>query len=97
MDETPTFCCATIIAGLLWFLALYHLCLLFALAFAWLSFADLGVINDIAEARNCFEIAFTAVYFISAIWTALWAFDIMVNRYPKIQYPEVRSYTPEKV
>lgn len=66
---------STIIGCLLWFLALYHLCLQFALSFAWLSFADLSVIDKIAEARSCFEIAFTVVQFISTIWIVVWAYD----------------------
>jgi len=77
MTETVTFCWATVIGCLLWFLALYHLCLQFALAFAWLSFADLNIINDIAEARNGFEIAFTAVQFVSTICTVLWAWNVV--------------------
>lgn len=95
MEETPGFGAATAIAGLLWFLAFYHICLLFALSFAWLSFSDLDAINSIAEARNGFEIAFTAIQFISTIWTAIWAWDIVVSHRMTNPYQKVRSHTLE--
>jgi hypothetical protein len=52
-----------VIGAILSFLAIYHVCLLFSLSFAWLAFADLYVINSIAKARNAFEIVFTVIYF----------------------------------
>jgi hypothetical protein len=95
MMEAPCFLTYTFVTGLLWFLTLYHLCLLFALSFAWLSFADLNVINAIAKARSGFEVAFTALQFICTIWTALWAWG-MTDGYPKnSDYTEVRSHTLE--
>jgi hypothetical protein len=99
MKETLSFRCTTIIAGLLCFLAFYHICLLFALSFAWLSFSDLHVINAIAKARNGFEIAFTALQFISTIWTASWALDIWSIRLGCQQdpYQKVRSHTLEYI
>jgi hypothetical protein len=92
MEGTLGYNCITIIAGLLWFLALYHLCLLFALSFAWLSFADLNVINAIAEARNGFEIAFTVVQFITTITAALRAGEIVDSQVRANPYKQVRSY-----
>lgn len=69
--------------------------MLFALAFAWLSFADLDVINAIAEARNGFEIAFTAVQFVAMLWTVSWAW-VALDSYPGIpNYNKVRLYTLE--
>lgn len=72
MKETPNVLNATVGAGVLGFLGLYHLCLLFALSFAWLSFSDLNVINAIAKARNGLEIAFTAFHLSCTICTVVW-------------------------
>jgi len=58
-------------ACLLWALAVYHICLLFALSFTWLSFSDLHVINAIAKARSGFEVAFTALQFFLTCLTAI--------------------------
>ena len=76
---TELYIWGTIIGCWLWFLALYHLCLQFALSFAWLSFADLGDINAIAEARNGFEITFTAVQFIFTLSIAAFVGDMNVD------------------
>lgn len=54
-----------VVAVLLLFLGVYQICLMFALSFVWLSFSDLDVINAIAKARSGFEIAFTALAFVS--------------------------------
>jgi hypothetical protein len=50
-------------ASLLVFISAYHVCLLFALAFAWLYVADLHAIQFLAKAQNGFEIAYMAVQF----------------------------------
>lgn len=50
--------------NILVFVGVYHLCLNFSLAFSWLSFVDLGVINKIATSAAKFEICFAALYFI---------------------------------
>ncbi|KAI0127155.1 hypothetical protein BJ170DRAFT_364280 [Xylariales sp. AK1849] len=55
---------------ILWFLALYHFCMFFTLSLAWLSFADLSVIDYIAGTSSAFEIAYTTVYFIYSAMTA---------------------------
>jgi hypothetical protein len=95
--ETWTFSVSTILGGLLGFLALYQLCLQFALSLAWLSFADLGAINDIAKARNAFEIAFTTVQFVSTILTAFWSYDVAeLNLGLDIKYKKVRESIQEK-
>jgi hypothetical protein len=73
MKESTSQTLTTAAGGLLWSLAFYQYCLLFALSFAWLSFADLGVINSIAQGRNGFDVAFTALQFCSMIITATWA------------------------
>jgi hypothetical protein len=72
-EKTDKFIARTFIAGILCFFALYHLCLLFALSFAWLSFADLHVINSLAGARSGFEVAFTVLQFCATIGTVCWA------------------------
>ena len=41
------------------FLGIYQIGLLFSLCAAWLAFAQVGVINEIAKERSAFEIAFT--------------------------------------
>lgn len=64
-----------VLSGFLLFLALYHICLLFSLAFAWLSFADLRVINSIAKARNAFEIVFTTLQFFMTMGALAMFFD----------------------
>lgn len=64
--NTQRYCCQpAVVAVLLLFLGVYQICLMFALSFAWLSFSDLDVINAIAKARSGFEIAFTALAFVS--------------------------------
>ncbi len=73
MEETDSLFLTVTAGGLLWVLAFYQYCLLFALSFAWLSFSDLGVINAIAKGRSSFDVAFTAVQFCSTIGTVLWA------------------------
>jgi hypothetical protein len=93
LEETGIFQNTTVVAGLLWFLALYHLCLLFALCFAWLSFSDLNVINTIAKGASSFEIAFTAVQFTSTILTVLWAGRIANGPRENNPYKMVRSHT----
>ncbi|KAI9769804.1 MAG: hypothetical protein M1840_003798 [Geoglossum simile] len=77
--KTPLAC----VTGLFLFLGLYHVCLLFGLSFAWLSFSDLGVINAIAKARNGFEIAFTASQFIATFGIIGEAFAGGVRRQDK--------------
>jgi len=52
-----------VIAILLWILGFYQICLLFALCFTWLSFADVHVINNVAVARSALDVAFTALQF----------------------------------
>ncbi|KAH0537286.1 hypothetical protein FGG08_005911 [Glutinoglossum americanum] len=73
LRSNTIFRATTVVASLFWFLALYHLILLFVLSFAWLSFSDLNVINAIAEARSGFEVAFTALQFCSTIAMSVWA------------------------
>ena len=96
MEKSRNLAWTTTTAVLLLFLTLYHLCLLFALAFAWLSFADLDVINAIAEARNGFEIAFTAVQFITTLMTVLWAVIMLkesISHYTEVSHPRANSGT----
>lgn len=57
--------------ALLVLLGVYQLCLLFALDFTWLGFADPGVINEISKDRSAFEVAFSAVMFIVVIHLAI--------------------------
>lgn len=75
------------LVGLLWLLALYHLCLLFGLSFAWLSFSDLHVINSIAKARSVVELSFTALYFICTLGTIGGAWRVGLERLTKKNYP----------
>jgi len=64
---------AYVVFAFLVFLAVYQLCLLFALVFTWLGFADLGVIDEIAKARSAFEVTFCAVqFFITIFATIIW-------------------------
>jgi hypothetical protein len=57
--------------ALLVLLGVYQLCLLFALDFTWLGFADPGVINEISKDRIAFEVAFSAVMFVVVIALAI--------------------------
>jgi hypothetical protein len=85
------FLIANCMACLLWALAVYHICLLFAVSFTWLSFSDLHVINAIAKARSGFEVAFTALQFFLTCLTALVA---CVNKYDRTDgdlYYKVRA------
>lgn len=65
--ERPMFGLTTTVACVLGTLALYHICLLWALTFAWLSFSDLSVINSIAKGARSFEVAFTSLQFCSVV------------------------------
>ncbi|KAF2737633.1 hypothetical protein EJ04DRAFT_510082 [Polyplosphaeria fusca] len=49
---------------LLWIVGIYHICLRFALAISWLYLTDTTKVNQIAKAKNGFEIAFQALQFI---------------------------------
>jgi hypothetical protein len=64
---------------LLWFLGIYQLCLLFVLSSAWLSFADLKVINELAQAQNAFNIAYTATQLCYSIYMIRWSLDLPCN------------------
>jgi hypothetical protein len=95
--ETDSFGIATVLAGLLWFLALYHLCLLFALCFAWLSFSDLDAINTIAKARSGFEVAFTSLQFVGTIWAVCWACDrLSGDIYKEVRLCTLKIYIQDK-
>ena len=69
------------VSGILTFLAFYHVCLNFALSFAWLAFSDLHAINSLAKARNAFEIAFTAFYFCLCFTFAGFASESTTSEY----------------
>ncbi|KAF2866047.1 hypothetical protein BDV95DRAFT_210808 [Massariosphaeria phaeospora] len=74
-----------ILGGPLWFLGIYHVCLRFALAISWLSFADIETINKIAKAKNAFEIAFTALEFVISLFALL-------TSGASFLYDDVRNY-----
>lgn len=78
---------------ILWTLAFYQYCLLFALSFVWLSFADLGVINAIAEGRNGFDVAFTTLQFCTTILTVIWAFVQLQIPRPKCPKDGVENWS----
>jgi hypothetical protein len=84
----------TVFGILLWVLAIYHLCLLFAVCFAWLSFADLDVINELMNARNAIEFTFTAALFIGSLGT-VWrgiGKEILVRQRVAAHYPYTKVY-----
>lgn len=90
LKDTDSLLFTTGVIVLLWFLALYQLCLLFALSFTWLSFSDLDTINAIAKARSGYEVAFAAVQFCSTIATVVWAWDMVEFSHSTSPYYEVR-------
>ena len=92
-EHMPTLV-TTVIAILLWILAIYHLCLLFAVCFAWLYCADLDVINGLMNARNAIEFTFTAALFLGSLGT-VWqgvGKDILVRERVAADYPYTKVY-----
>ena len=90
LRDTDSLCFTTGVIALLWFLALYQLCLQFALSFTWSSFSNLGTINAIAKARSGFVVAFTAVQFCSTIATVVWAWVMLYFSHSTSPYYKVR-------
>ncbi|KAH8656644.1 hypothetical protein BGZ60DRAFT_435012 [Tricladium varicosporioides] len=67
--EPPEWHWQAMISGILplWIFGLLHVCLLHSLAFAWLSFSDLSVIDRIARVRSAFEVIFATLYFLAVL------------------------------
>ena len=70
--ESPRYIVTNVVAILLIFLSVYHICLSFALTFAWLQAADPRVIQLIAKARNAFEISYMTIQFLGTGAMFLW-------------------------
>lgn len=77
------------LACFLWALAFYQICLSFALSFAWLSFSDLRVIDEIAKVRSNFDIAFTTFQFLLTGGTGLVFWLVIENNFHQGAYVHV--------
>jgi hypothetical protein len=76
LSELPRYLFTSILAGLLLFLSIYHICLLFGLAVTWLQATDPQVIQLIAAARSGFEVAYMAVQFVGTLAMGGWFFTV---------------------
>jgi hypothetical protein len=63
----------------LWTLGIYQLGLQFALSSTWLYFADLGVINELAQKQSAFNIAYTAAQFCYSTYLTIWVYRLPYN------------------
>jgi len=70
--ESLRYIITNLVAILLIFFSLYHICLSFALTFAWLQAADPSVIQLIAKARNAFEISYMTMQFLGTAAMMVW-------------------------
>jgi hypothetical protein len=65
--ESPGDLAIKVATIILFFLSIYHICLLFGLAFVWLQATDPQVVQRIAKAKNGFEISYMALQFFGTI------------------------------
>ena len=70
--NSPGYIITNLVAILLIFFSVYHICLSFALTFAWLQAADPSVIQLIAKARNAFEISYMTMQFLGTAAMMVW-------------------------
>lgn len=62
----------------LWIMGIYFICMQFAVAFAWLNFADVQVIQRLAKAKNGLEIALCAIQLVAYFMTT----SVMPDNFP---------------
>ena len=92
--ESLRYIITNLVAILLIFFSLYHICLSFALTFAWLQAADPSVIQLIAKARNAFEISYMTMQFLGTGAMFFWLEFICKEKYEPYYKDYVVSLNP---